>query len=118
MRNIPIPNADELVRVIGPIDNSPGKKAKYKARWMKRGLAMDPAVRGLGIEIVEHDVDLDGKVEVVNEVVRKGPGRPSKEAMELKAAKEEMELLKAQMEEMKAKLDTKTKKEKTNADQA
>lgn len=52
----PSERAQELVKVIGPVDPAPGKKVEYRPRLMTRGMAESRGARRLGIQIVPMDV--------------------------------------------------------------
>lgn len=56
MSATPSERAQELVKVIGPIDTAPGKKMVYKPRWMPRGMAETRGAKRLGIQIVPGEV--------------------------------------------------------------
>jgi len=88
MSATPSERAQELVKVIGPIDTAPGKKMVYKPRWMPRGMAESRGARRLGIQIVPGEVT---RVETDNamRVELHGEGMADKDAV---IAKLEVEL--------------------------
>lgn len=100
-------NNDEPVWVIGPVDNTPGKKRIYKPRQIPRGLAESKAVRKLGIEILPHydpDGDEGPGIEVENRTEQRR-GRKS-------AAEKENEQLRKELAEMKEQLNAKANADK------
>lgn len=90
----PSERAQELVKVIGPIDTAPGKKMVYKPRLMPRGMAESRGARRLGIQIVPGEVT---RVETDNamRVQLHGEGMADKDVVIAK--------LEAELAELKAK---------------
>lgn len=103
----------EKVTVFGPVDTAPGKKMVYKTRLMDRGLAEKQSVKNLGIQIIE-GVGAGKRVEVrhTQTVEVEGMDPRDQRIADLEAQ------MKALFEAMQNKKGGRSRKIKTDADQA